>query len=200
MRTTATTSIRCDVPVFYATTEGQSKRIAERLVGVLREHELTSEAIDIASQDAASIDWTAVRGAIVGASLHMQRHQRRAYRFVGAHVDDLSRVPSAFFSVSLSAASANPEERGAAVRLAEAFPDCQGWRPAMIVSFAGRLAYTQYGFFTKRVMQRIARKEGAPVDTSRDYELTNWEKVDRLARALVGLIHEHAAKPQIVAA
>jgi menaquinone-dependent protoporphyrinogen oxidase len=154
----------------------------------------------VKSADAARIDWTRVRGVILGASLHMQRHQRRAYRFVGAHVDDLNRVPSGFFSVSLSAASSNPEERTAALRLAETFPAYQGWTPALIASVAGCLAYTRYGFFKKRLMQRIARKEGAPVDASRDYEFTNWEKVDRLACALVGLIREHAAKPQIAAA
>lgn len=200
MRKTSPAPIRCDIPVLYATTDGQTRRIAERLASVLRAHDLTSEAFEVASPEAAAIDWKAVRGAIVGASLHMQRHQRRAYRFVGEHVDDLSRIPSAFFSVSLSAASWNTEEKAAARRLAEAFPDHQGWKPSMVASFAGRLAYTRYGFFTKRLMQRIARKEGAPVDTSRDYELTNWEKVDRLALALAGVIHEHAARPQIVAA
>jgi menaquinone-dependent protoporphyrinogen oxidase len=199
MRSTSHPTIRCDVPVLYATTEGQTRRIAERLVNVLRAHDLTSEAFDVAGPEAAAIDWTAARGAIVGASLHMQRHQRRAYRFVGEHVDDLRRIPSAFFSVSLSAASWDTEEKAAARRIAEAFPEYQGWNPAMVASFAGRLAYTKYGFFTKRLMQRIARKEGAPVDTSRDYELTNWEKVDRLALAMSGVIHEHAARPQIAA-
>ena len=32
------------------------------------------------------------------------------------------------------------------------------------------------------MMKRIARKEGAPTDTSRDYELTDWTEVERLAR------------------
>lgn len=200
MKTRVSPRVRCDVPVFYATTDGQTRRIAERLVRELRAHELTSDAIDVASPDAGSIDWSGVRGVIVGASLHMGRHQRRAYRFVGAHVADLNRLPSAFFSVSLSAASWNPEEKAEALRLAEAFPDHQGWTPAITVSVAGRLAYTRYGFFTKHLMKRIAVKGGAPADATRDYEFTNWEKVDRLACAVVGLVHERAAKPQIAAA
>jgi menaquinone-dependent protoporphyrinogen oxidase len=32
-------------------------------------------------------------------------------------------------------------------------------------------------------MKRIARKEGGPTDTSRDYEYTDWEAVDRFADA-----------------
>lgn len=200
MAKTSTPTIRCDVPVFFATTEGQTRRIAERLAQDLRDQGLISSAFEVNSEEAASIDWSSVRGALLGASLHMQRHQRRAYRFVGAHIDELNRLPTAFFSVSLAAASANPDEKAAALRIAEAFPDHQGWKPSMVLSVAGRLAYTKYGFLKKRLMQRIARKEGAPVDASRDYEMTNWEKVDRLAMALAGLVKEHAAKPQIAAA
>jgi menaquinone-dependent protoporphyrinogen oxidase len=89
-----------------------------------------------------------------------------------------------FFSVSLSAASEHDEEVQAARRIAEALPAAHGWRPAAIASIAGCLAYTKYGFFKRWIMKRIARKEGAPTDASRDYELTNWATVDAIAREL----------------
>ena len=47
----------CDVPVFYTTTEGQTRRIAERLAAVLREHGRASRAIAVGSPDASAIDW-----------------------------------------------------------------------------------------------------------------------------------------------
>ena len=112
--------------------------------------------------------------------------QRRA--FVRSHAADLTRVPSAFVSVSLSAASKNAKEIEAAEKLARAFPVSCGWTPARIASVAGRLAYREYGFFIRWVMKRIAKKEGAPTDTSRDYELTNWEEVDELAREMASRI------------
>jgi menaquinone-dependent protoporphyrinogen oxidase len=34
-------------------------------------------------------------------------------------------------------------------------------------------------------MRRIARKEGAPTDTSRDHELTDWPALDRFVSDLV---------------
>jgi menaquinone-dependent protoporphyrinogen oxidase len=190
----------CDVPVFFATTEGQTQRIAERLAAVLREHGRDSRAIDLASPEARAIDWRRVSAAIVGASLHMGRHQRDARAFLTRNAVELNRVPSAFVSVSLSAASANPDETAAARQLAQAFPAAHHWTPSMVLSLAGRLAYTQYGFFTRQLMKRIARKEGAPTDTSRDYELTNWERVDRLADALDGMIHERSARRQLTVA
>ena len=177
--------VTCDVPVFYATTEGQTRRVAEGLVAILRDRGFTSRAIDVASSDADSVDWKRVRAAIVGASLHVHRHQRSAEAFVREHRDDLNGHPSWFFSVSLSAASARPEERAAAAQLAQAFPSARGWHADETVCVAGRLAYTRYGVLTRFIMKRIARREGAPTDTSRDHEFTNWDEVAHLADSIV---------------
>lgn len=186
-------SLTCEVPVFFATSEGQTRRIATRIASVLHDLGFESRAVDVAGREAAEIDWTHVRGALVGASLHAGKHQKTAERFVKAHSADLGGVPSAFFSVSLSAASKNAKEVVAADKLARAFPIACGWAPARIVTLAGRLAYRQYGFFIRWVMKRIAKKEGGPTDTSRDHEMTNWEDVDALAREMARRIHTRAA-------
>jgi len=190
---TTNRSLICEVPVFFATSEGQTRVIARRIVSVLHDLGLESCAFDVAGPNAAAIDWAHVRGAIVGASIHIGKHQKAAERFVKARAADLTRVPSAFFSVSLSAASKNANEVEAAEKLAKAFPTACGWVPARIVSVAGRLAYREYGFFIRWVIKQIAKKEGAPTDTSRDYELTNWEEVDALARDMAKRIHVRTA-------
>ena len=61
----------CELPVFYATTEGQTRRIAERLAALLHERGLDSRAIDVRSPDARDVDWVAVRAVAVGASVHL---------------------------------------------------------------------------------------------------------------------------------
>jgi menaquinone-dependent protoporphyrinogen oxidase len=186
-------SLTCEIPVFFATSEGQTRRIAERIASVLDDLGLDSRAIDMAGPEAAGVDWTHVRGALVGASLHAGKHQKVAERFVRSHAADLTSVPSAFFSVSLSAASTHRKEVEAAENLARAFPAACGWTPVTIAAIAGRLAYREYGFVIRMVMKWIARKEGAPTDTSRDYELTKWEEVDKLARDMARRIHARAA-------
>jgi menaquinone-dependent protoporphyrinogen oxidase len=178
----------CDIPVFYATTEGQTRRIAERLVAIFREKGFTSRALDVATSNAEYVDWPHVRATLVGASLHAHRHQRSAEAFVREHAGDLNAHPSAFFSVSLAATSQMPAERDEAARIASKFPARTGWHPDEVVCVAGRLAYTQYGFFTRFIMKRIARRQGGSTDTSRDYEFTNWEDVARLADAVVGMV------------
>jgi menaquinone-dependent protoporphyrinogen oxidase len=183
----------CEVPVFFATTEGQTRRIAQRLATVFHGHGIDSRAIDVAGPAAALVDWTKVRGALVGASLHIGKHQKAADRFVLAYASDLNAVPSAFFSVSLSAASKNEKEVDTAESLARAFPAARGWTPELIVSLAGRLAYREYGLLIRWVMRQIARKEGAPTDTSRDYELTDWTQVEQLAHEMARRIHTREA-------
>jgi menaquinone-dependent protoporphyrinogen oxidase len=181
------------VPVLFASSEGQTALIAIRLAEVLHAHGLDSQAIDVSTPEAEMLDWTRVRGALMGASIHIGKHQKSASRFVHAHAADLNRVPSAFFSVSLAAASKNAAEVAEAERIARAFPADHGWTPLRILSVAGRLAYREYNVFIRFVIRRIARKEGGPTDTSRDHELTNWEDVERLGREMATAIHARAA-------
>jgi menaquinone-dependent protoporphyrinogen oxidase len=173
-----------DVPVFYATTEGQTRRIAERISETLRKRGISSIALDVGATEATSLDWRDVNGVILGASLHTGKYQRRAVEFARTYRDELNARPSAFFAVSLSAASRNPEEVEAALRLARDFSSSTGWNPLRIASFAGSLAYTRYNFVIRFIMRRIARKEGAPTDKSRDYELTDWTEVARFANGV----------------
>jgi menaquinone-dependent protoporphyrinogen oxidase len=166
------------IPVFYATTHGQTRRIAERIAGVLSTEGHDSLALELTSVEARRFDWQHAHGAVIAASLHAGSHQGSAQAFVRAHADRLTAIPSWFVSVSLSAASSNPRERLAAERIAQEFVDSVGWTPRHIRCVAGRLAYTQYSFVTRWMMRRIARKEHGPTDTSRDHELTDWAALD----------------------
>lgn len=178
----ATNITLCAVPVFFATSEGQTQRIAERFAAILRDEGVASATYDVGDLEGAVIDWTSVRGAIVGASIHLGKHQPTAHAFVSTHASRLNRLPSVFFSVSMAAASKNSGEPEKAQEIANAFPAAHGWRPQAVISLAGRLAYSQYNFVIRFVMKRIARKEGGPTDTGRDYEFTNWTRVEQLAK------------------
>jgi len=181
------------VPVFFATTEGQTCRIAEYLVLALHQRGIDAEAVDLRSPQAAAIDWPHVQGVLLGASLHIGKHQKDAKVFARAHHDELNARPSAFFSVSLAIASKNPADADEARKIARDFVDAAGWRPTKIACLAGRLAYSKYGWLTRLIMRRISAKEGGPTDTSRDWELTRWDEVDRLAEEMAAAIRGRAA-------
>jgi menaquinone-dependent protoporphyrinogen oxidase len=173
-----------EVPVFFATNEGHTRRIAERVSAILRERGFSSWAVDVGSKEASAVDWRQVKGAVLGASLHLGKYQKRALAFARRHRESLNWMPSAFFGVSLSAASKNPAERAEAARIARGFPGATGWSPTRIESFAGALAYRRYGFLVRYIMKRIARKEGGPTDTTCDHDLTDWSEVTRFANEM----------------
>ena len=177
----------CDVPVFFATSEGHTRRIAEVMAATLRELGLSSDAIDVSSPGARTLDWGAARAAVVAASLHMGKHQQAAEAFVRAHLAGLATRPTVFISVSLAICSKNPAEVAKARAIAQAFPDRLGWRPTRVECVAGRLAYREYGFITRWMMRRIAAAEGGPTDTSRNHEMTDWPAVKALAADVAAL-------------
>jgi menaquinone-dependent protoporphyrinogen oxidase len=172
----------CTIPVFYATTYGQTRRIAERIADALRKDGHASFALDVASEAGRRFDWSRASGAVLAASLRAGRHQSAATAFARTHAARLNAMPSWFVSVSLSAGSRHAEERQAAEKIARTFVDGVGWTPGQVSCVAGSLAYTQYSFLIRWFMQRIARKEGASTDTSRDHEFTDWSEVAALSR------------------
>lgn len=172
------------VPILYATSEGQTRRIAERIAQVLRDEGVESAAFDVRSRAAERLAWDQVDAVVLGASLHMAHHQRDARRFARKHRRELNGRPSAFFSVSLTAASDELEDVETVQGIARKFTQACDWHPERVVCFPGSLAYTRYGPITRFVMKRIAKSYGGPTDTSRDHELTDWEEIDRFAREL----------------
>jgi menaquinone-dependent protoporphyrinogen oxidase len=174
-------TVMSEIPVFYATTHGQTRRIAERVADVLRSDGHASLALDLTSEAAHHYNWKRADGAVLAASLHGGAHQAAAYDFARAHAARLNAIPSWFISVSLSAASTRADERMAAERLARVLVEDAGWKPRRLSCVAGRLAYTQYPLLTRWLMRRIARKEGASTDTSRDHEFTNWSELTTLS-------------------
>jgi menaquinone-dependent protoporphyrinogen oxidase len=164
------------VLVFYATTDGHTRRIAETIASTLRKRGLHSEAHELSSRS-PSPDWPTIRSAVVGASVHAGRHQKSAANFIAREARHLNARPAAFFSVSLSAASTNPAKVEVIRGLATKFVRDAGWQPERLACFAGKLAYTQYGFIKRFIMRRISAPEGGPTDTSRDHEFTDWTAV-----------------------
>jgi menaquinone-dependent protoporphyrinogen oxidase len=182
------------VGVFYGTSEGQTRRIAERIAGILREQGFESEALDLSSAKRV-VDWNHIDAVIVGGSIHIGRHQQVVSDFVARELVHLVVRPSAFFSVSLAAASSNASEVDAARALAAKFTQNAGWQPGRVACFAGRLAYTKYGFFKRWMMKQIAAREGAPTDTTRDHEFTDWTAVREFALGVAADTREALAKP-----
>lgn len=182
--------------ILYATREGHTHRIADHIAELLCAHGLPVEERD-ARNIKEPFDCSGYAAAILAASVHLQHHEREMVLFVKRHRDALSRLPSAFLSVSLSEAgaerdAASPEQRAQSAadvdRMLSAFFHETGWHPDRVSPVAGALRYTKYGLLLRWIMKRKARRAGASTDTSRDHALTDWEGLDRFITAFMHLL------------
>ncbi|MGR0218415.1 flavodoxin domain-containing protein [Agromyces sp. ZXT2-6] len=161
----------------YATTEGQTAQIAEVIAGVLRERGHDADHVDLTKLGDTLPD--GYHAVIIGASIHMGKHDKHALEFVRKNLDTLVRLPSAFFSVSLAAHGDRDEAEG----YVDQFEEESGWRPDKIALFGGALLYTKYGFIKRHMMKKIAADKPGDLglDLSRDYVYTEWDAVKRFA-------------------
>lgn len=170
----------CRLLILYATTEGQTRKIAEFMAWRLRQHGHEAQVVDVDAVD-AGFRFVDIDGVIVGGSVHYGRHQASLRRFLSARAHDLRTLPGAFFSVS--GAAADPGGRGLdeARTYAARLLRQTGWDPDDMALFAGALRYSRYGPVKRWMISRIAARQGTGTDTRRDYEYTDWEAVGRFA-------------------
>lgn len=173
--------------ILYGTSHGQTAKIAGRLRDQLQ-REGVPVLLTRGDELPPDLDPESFDLILVGASVVLSGHQKYVRRWIEEHVNLLNRVPSAFFSVSGSAGSDNPEEREAVRKIVDRFLDETGWRPRLKTTFAGAIMYTKYNPLVRWVMKRISDKEGRSTDTSRDHEYTDWVAVEAFGEEVLGLV------------
>jgi menaquinone-dependent protoporphyrinogen oxidase len=169
--------------VVYATTDGQTAKVARELGVRLREGGHDAE-VRIAARDLDGPEDYA--GVIVAASLHARHYQSSVRDWVRRHAAALGRTPSAFVCVCLTVRDPAGAPGLAKVNAAF-FQDC-GWTPASVKPVAGALLYRQYGWLKRWMMKRIVASKGGDTDTSRNYEYTDWADVRRFADDFARLV------------
>jgi len=167
--------------VLFGTTDGQTAKIANALADGLRAEGCAADAVNAAERpDVRPEEYD---GVLVAASLHAGGYQRAVRRWTREHALELAGKPSAFVSVCLGVLEKNPVTDRNLKRIMGEFFDATRWHPAMNRIVAGGLPYTKYNFLKKWVMRRIVATTGSgDLDTTRDYEYTDWEDLKVFAR------------------
>lgn len=173
------------VLVIYASTHGHTAKIAKAIGVALEQQGATVELHRVTPGEAepAPRDYDAV---VVGASVHAGHHQRELVEWAERHRTGLASLPSAFFSVCLTAADDSEESRTATRKYLDEFVELTGWTPHRSTTFAGALQYREYDFPTRLLMRLLMHRMHHPTDVSQDYDYTNWDAVDRWAREFAG--------------
>lgn len=171
--------------IVYGTTDGQTSKVALALSRSLRRAGVNAEAFPASP---AAPDPKGYAGVIVAASLHSGRCQRSVRTWLKRHAAGIENLPTAFVGVGMLARDPRDTARLKVYRVMRGFADRSGWAPTYFKPVAGALRYSQYGWLKRWFVQRMAAAIGAGTDTRLDYEYTNWDDLDRFARAFAGAV------------
>ena len=167
-----------NILILYASLEGQTSKIAERMADILRQQH---KEVFVRSAEAVPEGFTleGYDAVIIGGSIHMGRYPKYLKPFVQTYLNQLNSIPSAFFTVCMAINSQHVKERSEARTYGDNFVKQTGWQPVMVETFAGAVKYTQYNFVTRFIMKMISKREGGSIDTAHDHEYTDWDVVAR---------------------
>jgi menaquinone-dependent protoporphyrinogen oxidase len=184
-----------NVLVVYGSSHGHTAKVVERIARglIARGHPVTVWKGDERPGSRSLDDFDAF---VIAGSVLFGRHQRYLNEFVREHVGRLNLFPSAFVSVCGALAGSWSQGKQEAEKYVAAFLADTGWRPRQVLSVAGALPYTRYGFATRLMMKAISAMTGRPTDTSRDWEFTDWAAVDLFTAAFEGLLQALPAEEE----
>jgi len=168
----------------YGTTEGQSLKIARFVADRLAQSGHQTQLVN-AIDATPAVDPRDFDAVMVAASVHAGRYQSAVIHLVKEHLADIDTRPNAFLSVSLAAAGDDEEDIEGLKKCVANFTHETGWTPDGIQHVAGAFRYTSYDFLKRWAMKYIAYRKGGPTDTSRDYELTDWDDLTRFVSSFL---------------
>ena len=169
--------------LIYATVDGHTLKICERLQQVLTEHKQPVELINIEDFDG---DLSRFGRVILGASIRYGVHDKKIIELINSRQEELESKKTAFFSVNLVARKpekSSPETNPYVVKFFKKI----AWRPDMAETFAGMLDYPRYSFFDRTMIRLIMWMTKGPTDPSTVKEYTDWEKVKAFGKRLASL-------------
>lgn len=169
--------------LYYATRDGQSRRIAERISGRLAEAGISASLCNLAEVSPESDVLQGHTPVVLVAAVRYGRHLVEADRFLAHYAALASPPPLVLLSVNLTARKPGKStvEGNAYLR---AVIRRHRLQPAIASAIAGQLDYPRYRWFDRQMIRFIMKLTGGPTDPAAQVEFTDWGQVDDLARRI----------------
>ena len=169
------------VLLLCSSTDGQTRRICERLRALLQD---AGAAVTLTMiEDAGQLAPAAWQMAVIGARIRYGKTDPRVIAYADRHAAALNAMPSAFFSVNIVArkpAKSRPDTNP----YVQAFLRRVPWRPDLLEVFAGKLDYPRYGALDRLVIRFIMWLTDGPTAADTVVEYTDWQRVDAFGERL----------------
>lgn len=168
--------------VAFASSEGQTEKIAHHVARRLEDAGHLTRLVDLKSGESeAGAD--ECDAAILAGSVHRSKHHPALGSFVMRHTAALHGMPTAFLSVSLTAASKDDRERRALDEVVHAFLHDVGWQPDRVEYVAGAVHDRELGPIERLALHVIVDAHGVERHPSGNTELTDWVRIDDFVHA-----------------
>ena len=165
--------------ILYSTRDGQTKKIANYIAGIIHENVDVKSITDM--YELANYD-----RIIIGASIRSGHFNKALYKTLEKHTALLNQKTTAFFGVNLTARK--PEKSTPETNVyVRKFLQRITWKPTMSAVFAGALFYPRYNFFDRIMIQLIMRITGGETDPTKEIEYTDWQKVRSFSEVFLQL-------------
>jgi menaquinone-dependent protoporphyrinogen oxidase len=166
------------IAIIYATTDGQTRKIARFVADHLTDNGHSVELLPAA--DAADLDLGRFKAGILAGAVHMGGLQPALAALARTQAGALARLGTLFLCVSLSAAGTDPKDWQGLREVVASFETETGWTPGRTEHIADAFRFTQYDFFRSWAMRWIAAQKGETVDPHADKEYTDWAALSAL--------------------
>jgi menaquinone-dependent protoporphyrinogen oxidase len=160
----------------YGTTEGHTLKISNFAAECLTQ---LGHSVIVSEANRAPTDLAGFNAIILAARVHAGRHHRAVIDFASTHREALRSKPSAFLSVSMSAALLSPGDSERLADYRSSLTKRTGWAPASYHDVAGARLYTRHNLIARWILGVVDRGR---FDTSHDHEFTDWEDLRAFLR------------------
>jgi menaquinone-dependent protoporphyrinogen oxidase len=174
------------VRLFYATRDGQARRIAGQIQARLSENAILAQPIDLAAEFPALGELGGAALVVLVAAVRYGRHLREANRFLATYRTLPAPPPLVLVSVNLTArkpgkdtAEGNPYLRKLIARY--------HLRPALASAIGGRLDYARYAWWDRQIIRLIMAITGGPTDPHACVDYASPEAIDDVAARIASL-------------
>ncbi len=173
-----------EILLFYASRDGQARRIAARIAERLSDNDAQVTTRDAAITPPTSADLEAARFVLLIAAVRYGRHLPEALRLLETYAAVPTKPPLAFASVNLTARKPGKDTADGSVYARKAIVRYR-LDPTLATAFAGRLDYPRYSWRDRQIIRFIMWMTGGPTEPTAQVEYTDWAAVDAYAARLV---------------
>ena len=166
--------------LFYATRDGQSRRIAERIASRLAAQGIAVLPRDLAHVSLSSSGLAAARLVVVVAAVRYGKPLPEAEQFLAGFGMLRVQPQLVLLSVNLTARKPGKDtvEGNAYLRKSIAR---HRLAPVLALAVGGRLDYSRYRWMDRQLIRFIMKLTGGPTDPNTCIEYTPWDVVDDVA-------------------